>query len=100
MNRINRYQKYFYLGLIVLYSAIAVGVGFLHAHEMDGLFHDDCPACQWEIQFREPDSVTAAIWQHIHQPCIMEFAILDSDPTVLDPQSLLGSVASRAPPVA
>jgi hypothetical protein len=33
----------------VYYLTICVGVDLLHNHEHDCRFHDDCPACQFEV---------------------------------------------------
>ncbi|MBN2104023.1 hypothetical protein JW835_08300 [bacterium] len=50
------------LFVLGLYLAISLFVGFAHNHDMDGTYHDDCPACLWEIQFRNTDTTTPVMW--------------------------------------
>ena len=33
---------------IAYYLAACLGSDFLHTHEPDAEFHDNCPACQWQ----------------------------------------------------
>jgi hypothetical protein len=32
---------------ITYYLAAGIGADFVHTHECDAEFHDNCPACQW-----------------------------------------------------
>ena len=50
--------QYFILGfyfVVTLFSFLG------HNHELDGHFHDNCPACQWEIQTFENDTISGDI---------------------------------------
>ena len=47
--------------LILTYICIALFVPFLHNHVADASFHDNCPACQWELQAKHDDVFIASI---------------------------------------
>lgn len=86
------------LCILLVYFGIALFVPFLHNHPSDTHFHDDCPACHWDLQAKYDDVVTASILLEIMAPLsrtpdtILEFAVFYA------PQHCTISIATRGPP--
>ena len=58
------------LSLFILcqYLTISFIATFGHNHEPDANFHDNCPACQWEIQKNSDDNCTKTILNLLLDP--------------------------------
>lgn len=84
--------------ILGLYAAIALFVEYTHNHEMDSIFHDDCPACLWETQLRNKDTITPLLLNSVTNPLkagLFQTIFYES----ADPQQTFLSVyACRAPP--
>ena len=52
----------------VYYLAICVGVDLLHNHEHDCQFHDDCPACQFEVLSQDDFSQAGQLFSTLESP--------------------------------
>lgn len=59
------YIRFLVLFCIAYYLCISLGVEFAHNHEPDAEFHNDCPACQWQLfymdDFSEAQQITGAL---------------------------------------
>lgn len=65
----NYWGSVFTIGYVFALSLIGIEG---HNHAIDGSFHDNCPACQWEIQTKSDDTVTAAILKNVEQALILK----------------------------
>ncbi|MBN1783061.1 hypothetical protein JW948_18140 [bacterium] len=90
--------KNFHWFYLCVFALLTLFMGFFHTHEADGHFHDNCPACQWESQFRSTDSSTPMLWQHIINPVMYECVYCCHTTTVYQPQLILTVQSTRAPP--
>ncbi len=60
--------------LILLFSGYGLDVSlvaFAHDHEPVIGYVDNCPACQWEIQFKENDTYIQPILNAINNPLLL-----------------------------
>ena len=59
--------------LLAGYVFSALFVSFSHNHEINGSFHDDCPACQWNLQAKDEDTVTKSFVRPLILPPYLSF---------------------------
>lgn len=90
--------KWIYAFLLLHYAVIALFISLAHYHETDCQFHDNCPACVWEIQARDTDSVTTQALASISDPDLWIFPFIHCEIHNLQSQFLIGDQGSRAPP--
>ncbi len=84
--------------LLTHYIFVCLAVSFLHNHAIDIHFHDNCQACQWDIQARDNDTVTVFIWHIILNPLAYQWIHLEASQS-LQPKSIPAENNSpRAPP--
>ena len=85
--------------LFLFYFIAATPLASLcHNHEIDGDYHDDCPACRWEVQSLGDDPQTNTEFIALARPyqkpghhCVTQrFLAID--------QPILAADHSRAPP--
>jgi len=88
--------------LVVLFVGHYVAVGlfayFCHNHEPDFSFHDNCPACQWQVQTQNDDTSISTVLDALIDPLVL----LDHTPLiqsiVLTKQDFQNNHFARAPP--
>ncbi|MCK4539077.1 MAG: hypothetical protein KAV42_09815 [Candidatus Krumholzibacteria bacterium] len=100
MNRQGRPQLAVIIAMIMLvsYLSVALGAELTHNHEHDGYFHDDCPACQWNIQHQSDSPEDAGVINFIANPLqLTQYNIVESSSTLPD-KVLVNLCSSRAPP--
>lgn len=84
--------------LLITYIFVGLFCSLFHNHEADLKFHDNCPACQWEVQSQNADTSLYEVGQIIQlQSTVCEKNILISI-HLLQSQTLVENHASRAPP--
>lgn len=69
-----------------------------HNHEIDGRFHDNCPACQWEAQAQDYDPVQRVIMETIHIQHIRFSGFRESNDIAEYAADMTANIQSRAPP--
>jgi len=84
--------------LLLNYVLVVLFIELAHTHEPDLVFHDNCPACIWEVQARDRDITTAAIWDLLSRACDLSLCNIVYTPLFFIHQSLPADNASRAPP--
>lgn len=99
MIKLYKHTKYFIpILLLTHYLFVSLAVSFFHTHEADLNFHDNCPACQWDIQAKDSDTTMAVVW-HVLLNSLQSQSTRLEDNTVLNPQAILIENRSpRAPP--
>lgn len=65
LNKNNRFQITLLLFFLALYTTLSLFVDFFHDHDADYRFHDNCPACQWNIQAQDNHSEYEVILEYI-----------------------------------
>ena len=89
----------FLLTLIIFnYMGVCIGSSLSHNHKPSTTFHDDCPACQWEIQSQEDFFEVTDILDKLANPLNM----IGYGPAIsihfVSPQEFVCDHFSRAPP--
>jgi len=92
-------NKIIIVGLLLHYVLIGLVVGLLHNHEEDLKFHDNCPACQWEIQSQSRDTALLDVVHllQLHQDVSTHLTL--SHDSIIQSQTYFDNDPSRAPPV-
>ena len=88
--------------LVVLFVGHYVALGllayFCHDHEPDFNFHDNCPACHWQVQTQNDDTSISTVLDALIDPLIL----VDHTPLiqsiVLTKQDFQNNHFARAPP--
>ena len=69
-----------------------------HNHEFDFDFHENCPACQWQVQSHSDDTCTSEVLDTLLDPLVF----IDRTPIIqsilLIKQNFQSTNLSRAPP--
>ena len=84
--------------LLVNYVAVSLIVCLSHSHDPDNRFHDNCPACQWQIQSQEGSGEARAILDALQRLLSFSSIKLYIASFEITHQALLSSHQSRAPP--
>jgi hypothetical protein len=86
------------LVFLTYYIAAGIGADFVHNHEFDVEFHDNCPACRWQAMYQDDYLGVNSIHGVLNHPLkftgfknYIQLFILPSDGYIL-------SCPSRAPP--
>ena len=58
-------KKILLLSFLALYITLSLFVDLFHNHDADYHFHDNCPACQWNIQAQDNHSEYEVILEYI-----------------------------------
>jgi hypothetical protein len=91
-------KRYLLFLVLTVYIVIALCVDLLHNHEADFVYHQFCPACQWESQGQEDLSVVIDLLCFFHDPLIpVTFNALFPRQS-FSLQSTFSEHPSRAPP--
>ena len=69
-----------------------------HDHEIDGEYHDNCPACRWEVQALGDDPQTNTVFIDLVNPFYQSGRHYVIRLILLKDQSILTADHSRAPP--
>ena len=72
--RVYSKSRWFYIvliGALAYYLAISVGANLCHNHEPGFHFHDDCPACQWEVLYQDDFSQADQILSVLETPLFL-----------------------------
>lgn len=86
------------LSVIAAYIVIALFLPFLHAHDADTSFHDDCPACQWELQAKSDDCYTLSLVRHSCLPLQNGLPHYFQHTCILPQQIFISANLTRGPP--
>lgn len=54
--------------LVAYYLILSAGSDFVHNHEPDSEFHDNCPACQWQTLSQDDFSGAGCILNILDDP--------------------------------
>ncbi len=65
LDKNNRFQITSLLFFLALYTTLSLFVDLFHNHDADYQFHDNCPACQWNIQAQDNHSEYEVIIEYI-----------------------------------
>jgi len=85
--------------LLLHYVFVGMVCGLFHNHEEDLVFHDNCPACQWEVQSQNADTALSDI-NDLLKIQIAAYAMFDTSfDTILQSQIHIEDHPSRAPPI-
>jgi hypothetical protein len=80
------------------YMAVGLFACFCHNHEPDINFHENCPACQWQILSQDDFSEASAILDALDNPLqFFEYKPYDQSSIQLK-ESIGFTFLSRAPP--
>ena len=60
----NHQITFLLISFLSCYVFISLFVDFLHNHEEDYCFHDNCPACQWQKQHQDDHSEFKTILEY------------------------------------
>jgi len=84
--------------VLTYFLAIYLLSPLLHNHKQDFRFHDNCPACYWEIQIKNDiPEIMPIMGSTCVQPITIEYISLEE--IILTPQKVLSSRPNpRAPP--
>ncbi|MBN2415928.1 hypothetical protein JXO52_08800 [bacterium] len=91
-------QQIISAGIILIYIGVALFVPFLHTHAADAHFHDNCPACQWELQAKNDDAVTSSILLEIDLPLSPSRDSIEEHSVPFAHQLFASSISTRGPP--
>jgi len=84
--------------LLVNYISVGILTFISHNHEPDFDFHENCPACKWQVQSQQNDTSTSTVLDALIDPLVF----IDHTPTiqsiVLTKQNFQTTNLSRAPP--
>lgn len=94
-----RQNKAVILSVLMHYLVVGLIVGLFHNHEEDLRFHDNCPACQWEVQSQNPDTALWDVNHLLEMQTAVYTQLISSCNTRIQSQTLSKDHASRAPPV-
>ncbi|MBU8920486.1 MAG: hypothetical protein KOO63_01380 [Bacteroidales bacterium] len=100
MNKPGRTQLTVIIATIMLlsYLSVALGAELTHNHEDDGYFHDDCPACQWNIHHLSDSPEDAGVINFLADPLhVAQYNVVEHSLTLPD-KILITLCSSRAPP--
>lgn len=91
--------RFLFVICLAFYLTVSFGAEFSHTHEPDIEFHDNCPACQWQVLYMDDFS-------QVHEVLNVPDAPLDligyeyySQLLVFPSDILSFSCSSRAPPL-
>jgi hypothetical protein len=91
------FKKILFVFLLTVYIFVGFVAGYCHDHEIDGSFHDNCPACQWEIQTYDNDrGVDSSL--HIVVDLTYSIHVFKIIPFFSTSQDYYSVKTSRAPP--
>ena len=88
--------------LILLFSSYGLDVSlvaFAHDHEPVIGYVDNCPACQWEIQFKENDVYIQPILNAIKNPLLINFETPYYQILIYHTFIYINSQSPRSPPI-
>lgn len=85
--------------LLLNYVSVGLAVPFLHDHDFECRFHDDCPACHWQIQSQEDNTTHQAILDGLSRPFILIGYLSDETAATPLAEVYFSDNLSRAPPV-
>jgi len=92
------WRKVLFLFFLSHYLIVSLGAFFFHNHKPDFSFHDNCPACQWQVQSQEDFSQASAILDALDSPLyFIEYCFL-SQSVNLPWKQVSFPHFSRAPP--
>ena len=80
------------------YSAVCLVTCVSHNHEPDFNFHDNCPACQWQVQSQQDDTYTNVILDALLDPLIFVGHTPIVRSIILTKKDFVINNLSRAPP--
>ena len=93
-------QKTILFSLLIVYSLLICVLGTIgHVHDIDGSFHDNCPACQWELQVQNENTILTTIWDIIDNPIHDSNFRFSQEANPHVNQIYLSNILSRAPPL-
>jgi hypothetical protein len=92
------WKKIILLLFLSNYLAVSALVSLGHDHDADFDFHEQCPACQWQVQSQEDFSDILSVITALLDPLI----VVDENPEVcvlvLPQKDAVSIYFSRAPP--
>ena len=101
MKKYNRkYLQNFLYPLLIIYFFISSLSSVFHNHEEDFSFHDDCPACIWELQSQSDFSEVLSFINSLLNPVEQIRFYVDFEETYRIQYTIHDSRLSRAPPIA
>jgi hypothetical protein len=93
-------KETFVVCVLSYFAVVTPLAGLCHNHEIDGAYHDDCPACRFGVQALgdDPrDSATSLSAAHTHILYRIE-RCYDVFENSLKDQDFISTTYSRAPP--
>lgn len=90
---------FLFLVFLALYLAICINADCIHNHEPDCDFHDNCPACQWQVLYQDDFSGADKILSTLDAPLCLLSCKYYIQSLVLPSESYRISCLSRAPPL-
>jgi len=100
LNATMRLMRRFILLILFFINYVTVGsfACLCHNHARDFRFHENCPACQWQVQFQDDFSEASAILDALDNPLqFIEYKPYDQSSIQL--KECVGfTYLSRAPP--
>ena len=92
------WRTFLVLLLLSNYAALTLFISLNHNHEPDFIFHDNCPACQWELQKKSDDTCTKTILNALIDPLDFTCYTPINTTIIIDKQDFRTDNFSRAPP--
>ena len=83
---------------LAIYAFIALFISQLHFHEPDVTFHENCPACVWQIHAQDDDTTVVDIIDSITDAATLYHIISHNSNDWIPNQIVTFSFACRAPP--
>ena len=93
------YFRFLFVVCLAFYLTVSFGAEFSHTHEPDIEFHDNCPACQWQVLHMDDFSQIQEILNALGAPLDLIGYEYYSQLLVFPSEILSFSYPSRAPPL-
>ena len=84
---------------LIHFTAVTPLADLCHDHEIDGEYHDDCPACRWQVQALGDDPQANTVSLDVVNPFNPPGRHHVIRPILQKDQILLPGDPSRAPPL-
>jgi len=91
--------KVFLFIILAEYISVCFFAFSWHNHKPDAQFHDNCPACQWQVQSQGDGTSIDAVMDSLIDPLVLTSQNQVDQSINLFEQDFQFTNASRAPPV-